>query len=182
MDRMAALASSVVASTPTVLPFSRPRSANTASTHRKTFRCVFHIDQPPRSRDRRVIGGFLIQTYAQKLTQTQRVGYSPRDATFRLDPLEVPNQQQAEIGSGRQRWPSISLSVELGTLGFGELIELLPVEQIIHALIERMAGCGSQFGVHDPKMFLPPPAFPCAHRHTNILRRRCLRHQGKARF
>ncbi len=40
MDRIAALASNVVASTPTTLPFSRPRSASTPNTQPNTFRCV----------------------------------------------------------------------------------------------------------------------------------------------
>ena len=40
IDLMAALASSVVASMPIVLPFSRPRSATSRSTHPNTSWCV----------------------------------------------------------------------------------------------------------------------------------------------
>src|SRR2546425_3332583 len=40
MERIAALASSVVASIPTVLPFTSPRSCNRPNTQKNTLRCV----------------------------------------------------------------------------------------------------------------------------------------------
>ena len=40
IDRIAALASSVVASIPTSLPLSNPRWASNPKTHPNTFRCV----------------------------------------------------------------------------------------------------------------------------------------------
>jgi hypothetical protein len=38
-----------------------------------------------------------VQTDAQKLTQAQRIGDSPRDPTFGIDALKIANQQQAKI-------------------------------------------------------------------------------------
>ena len=83
IERIAALASSVVASTPTILPFSRPRSANTPSTHPRILPVGFNVDQPPGSRDRRMVWRSLIQTDLQKLPKPQRIGHPPRYAALR---------------------------------------------------------------------------------------------------
>ena len=93
-----------------------------------------HIDQSPGPRDRRVIRGLLIQADPQKLPEGQRVGGPPRDALFGVDSLEIANQQQAEIGSRRQRRPPIVFGIELGTLVLGKLIELLLVQQFVKPL------------------------------------------------
>jgi catechol 2,3-dioxygenase-like lactoylglutathione lyase family enzyme len=62
----------------------------------------FEIDQPPRARDRRVIGRRLVQPDAEKIAQRQRIRRAPRDAGLRVNPFEVADEQQAEIDAWRQ--------------------------------------------------------------------------------
>ena len=133
------------------------------------FPMRFHIDQPSRSGDGRVIGRGLIQADPQELTQTQRIGSSPGDATFGIHALEVADQQQTEIRARRQRRTSILVCVELGAFGFGEFIELLLIQQFVQARVKRMPRPSRQFGMRDPQLLLPLPVFARAHRHTNIL-------------
>ena len=143
------------------------------------FPVRFHIDQPPGSGDGGVIGRVLVQADAQKTAQAQRIGSSPRDPPFRIDTFEIANQQQAEVYSRRQRWTPVVLRVELRAFGFGKLVELLPIQHLVQARVERMAWSGGQFGMRDPQLFLPLPVFARSHRHRNILGLLCFRRQEK---
>lgn len=59
------------------------------------------IDQTTRSRDRRMVRGSLRQHQAEEVTQRKRIG-SPPDRALSVQALEVANQQQPEVASGRQ--------------------------------------------------------------------------------
>src|SRR5262249_33926441 len=123
MLRNAALASSVVASMPMVLPLIKPAVLKDCSTQVKTARCV------SRSINRRVreivewSGGRAFQTDGQEVAQRERVRSAPRNAALRIDALEVADQQQEEIDPRRQTWPTHRLGIEHGTLGFDEAVE-----------------------------------------------------------
>jgi hypothetical protein len=144
-----------------------------AQNPQEHFAVRFHIDEPPGSGDGGVIRGSLVQTDPQKLTQAQRIGGPPRDPPFRVDAFKVPNQQQAEVRSRRQRRTSVPVRVEGGAFGFGKLVELLPIQQFVQPPIERMTGAGGQFRMADPQLLLPLPVLASAHRHKNILRPFC---------
>ena len=51
------------------------------------------VDQATRSRNRRMIGRDIIHAEPQKTADGQRVRRAPGDAPFRVDSLEVPEQQ-----------------------------------------------------------------------------------------
>src|ERR1039458_8757093 len=75
------------------------------------------VRQPSRSRDGDMVGRPLIQSDPQKLSQTQRICYSPRDPTLPLDPLEEAYHHHAkEHSRGRQRRPQL-LVIELPAVG-----------------------------------------------------------------
>jgi hypothetical protein len=80
------------------------------------------IDQPTRARDRRVLGRHLVKTEPQKAAKRERIGGAPRNAALRVDAFEVPDQQQPEVGAGRQAWTSTSRRVERGALCLDELV------------------------------------------------------------
>ena len=55
----------------------------------------------------------LIQSDLQKLPQTQRIRYSPCNATLALDPFEKPDQHHPEVDPWRQRRTPQRLVIEL---------------------------------------------------------------------
>ena len=112
MLRNAALASSVVASMPIVLPLTNPASASRSSTQREDGAMRLQIDQPARPGDRRVIRRGLRQRQAEKIAHGQRIGRAPRDPALRVDALEVADQQQPEVQPGRQARPAHRRGVE----------------------------------------------------------------------
>ena len=68
----------------------------------KTARCV---SRSIRRRVREIVecsGGVFVEAQAQEAAQRQRIGGPPRDAALRIDALEVPDQQQPEVGARRQ--------------------------------------------------------------------------------
>src|ERR1035438_876549 len=56
------------------------------------FAMRVQIDQPPRARNRRVIGRVLVQRYAHETPQRQRVCQTPSNAALRSDALEIPDE------------------------------------------------------------------------------------------
>ena len=145
-----------------------------------------HVHQSSSPRDGGVIRRLLIQSDAQELPQPQGVARPPGDATFRIDSLEVSDQQpvtaqedrivlHAQRGKrmGRERRPAIVLRVEASAFALSELIEVLLIQQFVQTLIERMAGAGGQFRMSNPEPLLAPPVFACAHGHRNILKPFC---------
>ena len=111
-DRSAALASSVVASTPIVLPFSS-FFLGRHSQHPREHRLVrLQVDQPPRPRNRRVIGRRVVHRQAQEVAQGERIRRPPRDPALGVDALEVADQQQPEVDARRQTRTAHRVGVE----------------------------------------------------------------------
>src|SRR5438132_12025009 len=130
----------------------------------------FHIDQPPRPRNRRVIGWHLVQSYPQKVPQPQRIRCPPRYPPFAVDALEISDQQQAEIPSWRQTGPPHLLRVEARTLLLHVLVKAALLQQPAQLLVERMPHRPRQIRVRDPKFLLSSLLLSSAHSHTRILR------------
>src|SRR5688572_20387403 len=100
MPFMAASASSVVLSTPTVLPDSSFFSA--AIQHELKHLLKHFLGQSiADDAERRVIRSVFIQRSAQKLTQRQAIVTSPGNSPLAVDPLEITHQQHAEVNAGR---------------------------------------------------------------------------------
>ena len=142
MLRMAALASRVVASTPMVLPFSNPRAAITRSTNPKTCSCVSTAISRRVREKGRLIGAALVESNAQKVADTERIGGPPGDAAFGIDAFEIADEEGAE-GDGRgEAGPAHFPGVELLAGGIGELVELFGFEQFIEPGVEGVSGRG----------------------------------------
>src|SRR6266851_10081251 len=130
----------------------------------------FHIDQPPRPRNRRVIRRHLVQSHAQKTAQPQRIRRPPRNPPFAVDALEISNQQQAEIPPRRQTGPPHLLRVEARTLLLHVLVKTALLQQPVQLLVERMPHRPRQIRVRDPKFLLSSLLLSSAHSHARILR------------
>jgi len=109
------------------------------------------VDQATRARNRRMIGRRIVHAQPQKTADGQRVGRTPRDAAFRVDALEVAEQQQPKVAAGRQARPSHPLRVEAPALRLDEPIEVVGVEQRIQSGVERMARRLRQVSGDDPQ-------------------------------
>src|SRR5216683_1826220 len=130
----------------------------------------FHIDQPPRPRNRRVIGRHLVQSHPQKTPQPQRIRRPPRNPPFAVDALEISHQQQAEIPPRRQTRPPHLLRVEARTLLLHVLVKAALLQQPVQLLVERMPHRPRQIRVRDPKFLLSSLLLSSAHSHARILR------------
>ena len=112
MLRIAALASSVVASTPTVFPRTRPAADSRSRTHVKTAMCV-STSISRRVRDSgRVIRRCLGHIQVQEEPKAQRIGHPPRNPTLRRQTLEIPDEQHPEIPPRTQARPPHPRRVE----------------------------------------------------------------------
>ena len=127
------------------------------------------IDQPTRARNRRVIRRRFVQRQVQELANRERICGAPRDASLRIDPLEVADQQQSEIHTGREAGASHGVGVKRPARSFDERVELTHVEHRIHASIERVRRRRRQLGGRDPEIVLTSSLASGAHRH----RRQC---------
>ena len=101
---IAALASSVVLSTPTLLPAKQPLLLGDGQHEAKHLVEHFRPEPPSRDRHRRVVGRGFVQRHAEKRPQTEAVGTSPGDAALAVDALEVADQQHAEVHARRHRY------------------------------------------------------------------------------
>ena len=127
------------------------------------------IDQPPRARNRRVIRRRFIQRQVQELANRERICGAPRDAAFRIDALEVADQQQSEVHAGRETGAAHGVGVKRPARSLDELVELPLVEHRVHASVERVRRRRRQLGGRDPETVLTSSLASGAHRH----RRQC---------
>ena len=102
------------------------------------FLVRFHIHQPPRPRDRGMIRRLLIQPYPQKPPQRQRVIGPPGDPALRIDPFEIPDQQQPKVHSRHQARPPPFFRIEPPAPPLHELVETALFQQLVQTLIKRM--------------------------------------------
>ena len=139
IDRMAALASSVVASI--AHPFALDQAPiRQQSQHPAEYRPVrLQIYQPPRPRDRRVIRRLLRDPDAHKLPQCQRIGQTPCDASLAVDALEITDQTAS---GNKSPAPDLAVPSEERRTSqqrpSDELIELFLVKKLIQPLVKRM--------------------------------------------
>ena len=123
------------------------------------------VHPPPRARYRRMVRRRLVQRDVQELPQAQRVGGPPRDRPFRIQALEVAEQQQPEVAARRQTRPAHPVGVELRARPLDEGVETRLVENTIQAFVERVASASRQVGAGHPHRRLPHAAAAFAHCH-----------------
>ena len=100
----------------------------------------FDVDQPAGARKGRMIGAALVESNAQKVADTERIGGPPGDTAFGIDALEIADQEGAEVDARGEAGPAHFLGVELLAGGFGELVELFGFEQFIEPGVEGVGG------------------------------------------
>ncbi len=94
----------------------------------------------------------LLEPQTKEAAQGQGIGAPPRDPAFRIDALEVADQQQPEVGAGRQTRPPDRDGVERGALRLDERVEVVRVEDLVQSLIERMPAGARQVVRRDPQV------------------------------
>ena len=90
------------------------------------------------------------EAYVEEVPQAQRIGGPPRNRTFRLQALEVAEQQHPEVAARRQARPTDPVAIELGALLLDEGVEARRIENTIQAFVKRMARAARQVRTWTP--------------------------------
>src|ERR1017187_7472296 len=114
----------------------------------------FQVDQPARSRDRRVVGRSLVQRNSHELADRQRVACSPRDPAFAIDAFEVPYQQQSKIDTWRQPRPPHNGGIEWLAFSLHKSVKIALRQKLIQPFIEGMTCRARQSATRNPKLLL----------------------------
>ena len=94
----------------------------------------FRVDQASGARDGDMIRCLLIEAEGKKLPQGQRIGHTPRDAAFAIEPFEETNHHHAEILARRKRRTAQLIVIEGGAIGLAEGVELGVVQDLVETL------------------------------------------------
>jgi hypothetical protein len=136
---------------PDRLPFEQLRLDEPFLHPRKDDAVRLQINQAPSPRNRRVIGWGIVHRQTQKTADRQRIHGPPRDPAFRVDALEVAEQQQPEVATGRQARSSHRRRIETLTELLDEPIKAVGIQQRIQPRVERMARRLRQVRGDDPQ-------------------------------
>ena len=150
MLRNAALASSVVASMPTVVPRTRPGVGQPLQHPREDRLVGLQVDPPSRSRYRRMVRRRLVQRDVQELPQAQRIGHPAARSPVPSPGLDVAEQQHPDLAARRQIPPADPVGVERRALALDEGIETRLVEDAIQSFVERGTSASRQVGAGHP--------------------------------
>ena len=138
MLRIAAFASSVVASMPTVFPRTSPASTSRSNTHVKTDTWVSTFISR-RVRDNvEWSGAASVTSKFQKRPQTQRIGHPPRDPPLGGQPFEIAEEQQTEIPARPETRAAHPRRVERRAQFLDEGVEACLLQDPVQTLEERM--------------------------------------------
>jgi len=149
--RRAAFASSVVASMPTDVPFTKPASPNRWSIQVKTASCVSRSIRRRRAGNRRMI--------RRRLRPHQGIGRPPGARALGVQPLEVADQRQLKIVPGWQPWPTV-VRIEA-------LAQSLDVS--VEAIVSTTRGCSERTCVNSASARRPGIDQPDAARRLRLV-------------
>ena len=138
MLRNAAFASSVVASTPIVLPFTKPAVLRHCNTQVKRARCVSRSIKP---RVREMVewsGGACSRPTPRKSRKAKES--AARHAMPRSESIPSKYQQQPEVHAWRQARPSHDFRIAWLTLTFDEIVEVVLGQPLIQSRVEWVTG------------------------------------------
>ena len=138
MLRMAALASSVVASIPIVCPRTSWASASRCRDPREHGLVGLQVNQAAGARQRRMVRRGLMEIDIQEGADTQRIGRAPCDRALRVQAFTIPEQQQPARPARRQTRPTHRGSIEPRALLLHERVKTRIVEHTIQPLVEWM--------------------------------------------
>src|ERR1700744_3518016 len=111
----------------------------------------------------------LAHRHTEEAAQTEAVGTTPGDAALAVDPLEVADQEHAEIDARRNRIPAHVVGVMRPAQRFDMAIEARVAKEAIELVVEDVAGGLRQIRGRDPEF---PLLFArtAAHAHVDSLR------------
>ena len=118
-------------------------------------------------RQRRMNGRLFGRRHPQELPQRQRITAPPGDSPLRPDPLEVADQQHAEVDARRNARPAPLRVVRLAQL-LDPLVEAPCGQQFIELHVESMSRRDRQARCRDPQFPLPL-VVPSPQRHRFVL-------------
>jgi hypothetical protein len=126
------------------------------------------IDQAAGAGNRRMVRRRFQQRQTEKVAQCKRIGGPPGDRAFRVQALEVADQQQPEVAARRQPWAAF-VRVESQTASFDVAIEVVLVEEFDSAAyrMDAWRSAADRWSPPTSTSASRPPS--CAHRH----RRQC---------
>jgi hypothetical protein len=105
------------------------------------------------------------QHQLEKLAQRKRIGCTPRDRPLGVQAFEIADQQQPEVTARRQARSAL-VRVEPLTQVFDESVEVVLVENLIQACVERMRGAARQILSRYPHRGLLRVPLSSAHGHA----------------
>jgi hypothetical protein len=114
-----------------------------------------------------MIRGGLVDSVAQKVPQAQRVGHSPGNAAFTIDPFEESDQHHPEVYAGNQGWPAHAIGIIALAFSFAKLVKVRLLHHPFQFPVERMPGGFDHFGAI-PQLFLPFTVLFGAHCHNQF--------------
>ena len=128
----------------------------------------FDVDQPAGAGEGGMIGAAFVESDSQKVADAERIGGPLGDTAFRIDALEIADEEGAEVDARGEAGPAHFFGVELLAGSFGELVELFGVEQFIEPSVKGVSGRGRQLLLGDPQCLVTDPLLPCSQRHTQF--------------
>ena len=120
--------------------------------------------QPPRPRDRRVVGRRRRRRQTQERPQTQRIGRTPRHRPLRVEAFDIPHPQQPDITPRRQTRPPHPRRERRAQL-LNACIEARRAQDLDQPFVEGMPAARGKIRRGDPHRVLGPVVAGRAHRH-----------------
>ena len=110
----------------------------------------------------------LVEAQPQDATEREGIGGPPRDAALRIDPLDIPDHQQAEVRARGQTRASQLRGVERRALRFDERVDPMLVEYLIQPLVERLPARDGQLVRRNPQPRRACPVRASAQGHAGV--------------
>ncbi len=148
-------------------PSQKARSSHPFHNPAEHLRVRLLTHPTTRPRNRRMIRTAVRRPVSQKPQQAARVIHPPRNQPFRVQTLEIPDQQTTEIPPRRKPRTTVPRVVTLATL-LHELVKTAPSQNLVQTLVERIPLAPRQRLGSDPQRLLPRAA--ASHSHAEILR------------
>src|SRR3954463_8093808 len=137
------------------------------SCFREMSEMCLHPVQPPRAGKGRMVRRRFVQGVTQKAAQRQGISRAPGNATLRVNPFKVADEECPKIHARGKARPAIrALLVELAAQRFHPGIELMLPQDLIQPVVKRIAGSLDYRARCDPHIALPLASLPRPHRHA----------------
>jgi len=110
---------------------------------------------------------FLVQGVTQKPPHGQRIGCTPSDGPFRVQTLEISDQQCSKVNARGNARPTIrTLLVKPPAECLDSSIEVMLIQNLVQSVVEGIAGRFNYSTGGNPKVLLPLPFLTGSHRHV----------------